>query len=296
MNLANTGTGRRPQDEDPTTALRGSRAGLVRALIALVLVLGLVGSACGGDDDSASTSTDDSSADAGEATGDITVSAAASLQESFTQIADDFEAANPGTSVTINFGSSGDLATQIESGAPVDVAAFAAEANMEMLADDDLLDGPVEIFATNQLVIVTKPGNPEGITELSDLATVAEEGGTVSLCADTAPCGTYAAEILEQADVSIPDDRVTLGQDVRATLSAVTDGDADAGIVYVTDAAAVGDAVDTVTIPEDQNAVARYPIAVVGATEDAEVSQAFMEHVLDEQAQTTLRDAGFGAP
>ena len=116
------------------------------------------------------------------------MSAAASLTGAFRTIKDDFVTANPGANITINFGSSGQLETQIESGAPADVAAFADEATMKKLADKSLLAGPSQIFATNQLVIVTKPGNPKDIKTLADLATA----GTISLCADTAPCGKYA--------------------------------------------------------------------------------------------------------
>ncbi len=106
------------------------------------------------------------------------MSAAASLTEAFTTIKDDFVDANPGATVTINFGSSGTLATQITEGAPADVAAFADQAPMTTLDDAGLLAAPAQVFARNQLVIVTQPGNPKGITSLADLATV----GTVSLC------------------------------------------------------------------------------------------------------------------
>ncbi len=253
--------------------------------VALLSAAALGLTACGGGDDAAG-------APDGALTGEITVSAAASLKEAFSTVAEDFEAAHPGTTVTLNFGSSGDLATQIQSGAPADVAAFAAESNMTTLADGGLLDGGYQIFATNSLVIVTKPGNPAGVEHLSDLATV----GTVSLCVDTAPCGMYAAQILAKAGVTIPSDAVTRGQDVRATLAAVSDGDADAGIVYVTDAAAVGGAVATVDVPPADNAVAGYPIAVVKATGNTAVAEAFVADVLGPRAQAVLKDAGFGAP
>lgn len=279
---------------------RSTRRPISILMIVGLVVTGFLAGACSSDDTADSTTTTSgktsTTADAAKVTGDVTVSAAASLKETFTRIAKDFEAANPGAKVVINFGSSGDLATQIQSGAPVDVAAFAAQSNMTTLADAKLLDGTSEIFATNKLVIVTKPGNPKKITGIADLAKVAGEGGTVSLCAETAPCGKYAAQILQTAGVTFPTDRTTRGQDVRATLAAVSDGDADAGIVYVTDAASVGAKVDTVTIPDAQNAVAKYPIAVVKATRNAEASTAFMRYILGEKAQAVLRAAGFGAP
>jgi len=282
-------------DQPLTTRRVGSRAAF--ALLGVLLSFGLVSAACSSNDsDTSATTSTSTTAAAQKVTGDVTVSAAASLKETFTKIGKDFEAANPGSKITINFGSSGDLATQIQSGAPVDVAAFAAESNMTTLADASLLDGKSEVFATNSLVIVTKPGNPKKIKGLSDLATVAESGGTISLCATTAPCGKYADQILQTAKVTIPADKVTRGQDVRATLSAVTDGDADAAIVYVTDAQAAGDSVDSVEIPTEQNAVAKYPIAVIKATTNASASTAFMSYVLGPEAQKVLSDAGFGAP
>ncbi|HPU40356.1 MAG TPA: molybdate ABC transporter substrate-binding protein [Microthrixaceae bacterium] len=278
-------------------AARRPRSRAVIALLGALLTFGLVAGACSSDDTTTPATTSTSTtAVAPKVTGDVTVSAAASLKETFTQIGKDFESANPGAKVTINFGSSGDLATQIQSGAPVDVAAFAAESNMTTLSDASLLDGSSEAFATNSLVIVTKPGNPKKIKGLADLATVARSGGTISLCATTAPCGKYADQILQGAKVAIPGDKVTRGQDVRATLTAVTDGDADAAIVYVTDAKAAGDAVDSVEIPTDQNAVAKYPIAVIKATTNAAASKAFMTYVMGTNAQKVLSNAGFGAP
>lgn len=274
-----------------------SRSSLLAAVCAVVVGFGLVAGACSSDDTgSSSTTSTTTTSTAPAVSGAITVSAAASLKESFTTIAADFKSANPDAQVTVNFGSSGDLATQIESGAPVDVAAFAAESNMVTLDEADLLDGGYEIFATNELVIVTKPGNPENIDGLASLATAAEAGATIALCAETAPCGKYAAEVLSNAAVTIPADRVTRGQDVRATLAAVTDGDAAAAIVYVTDAKTAGDAVESVEIPTEDNAVAKYPIAVVKATTNAEVAAAFKEFVLGPTAQRVLQESGFGAP
>lgn len=260
--------------------------------LVVLLAAGIVAPCCGdGSSPSAEQSTDANGATSPLA-GDLTVSAAASLKESFTRIANDFEEANPGVEITINFGSSGELATQIRSGAPVDVAAFAAESTMATLADAGLLDGESRTFATNELVIVTEPGNPRRIDGLPDLATA----GTVSLCADTVPCGGYAEEILTNAGVSIPAYRITRGQDVRSTLAAVAAGDADAGIVYVTDASAAGDAVDVVQIPTGQNALARYPIAVVEGSANPTAAAAFEDYVLGPEAQDVLTTAGFGPP
>lgn len=270
------------------------------ALLCLLASFGVVSASCSSSDGSTASTTSAGNASSSTAgakvTGNLTVSAAASLKETFTQIGKDFEAANPGAKVAFNFGSSGDLATQIQSGAPADVAAFASEANMTTLADSSLLDGASDVFATNSLIIVTKPGNPKKVTGLADLVTVAEAGGTVSLCATTAPCGKYADQVLKDAKVTIPADKVSRGQDVRATLAAVTDGDADAAIVYVTDATAAGDTVDSVSIPSEQNAVAKYPIAVIKETTNLDASKAFMAYVLGPEAQKVLSAAGFGTP
>ena len=184
------------------------------------------------------------------------------------------------------------LEQQIASGAPVDVAAFADQVPMAKLASAHLLAGPAKIFATNHLVIVTKPGNPMHISKLADLA----KAGTIALCADSAPCGLYADQILQKAKVTVPAMSITRGEDVKSTLAAVTQGDANAAIVYVTDAKAAGATVHTVTIPASQNALAKYPIAVIKTTANKPVAQAFMRDVLGPKGQAILRKYGFLAP
>lgn len=224
--------------------------------------------------------------------GEITVSAAASLTESFTRIGRDFEGRHPGTTVHFNFGSSGTLATQLLAGAPADVFASADTTNMDELVQAKLLDGMPATFASNRLAIVTPPGNPSGIATLADLA----DHGVVSLCASTAPCGRYADQILSAAHVAIPAERVTRGQNVKATLSAVTSGDATAAIVYVSDAKAAGAQVDSVSIPDTQNVVATYPIATVASSANPRLATAFAEFVLGSTARAVLVEAGFLAP
>lgn len=258
--------------------------------ILLALAFGVAG--CSSDDDAATSDSTTTTAADPKATGAITVSAAASLTEAFTTIKEDFVTANPDATVTINFGASGQLATQIQGGAPVDVAAFADEAPMKTLSDGSLLAAAAKIFARNLLIIVTKPGNPKGITTLADLATA----GTISLCGSTVPCGKFANQILKDAGVTIPTTSITRGQDVKATLTAVTEGDAEAAIVYVTDAKAAGSTVEPVDIPEAQNVVASYPIAVIKASQNSLAAQAFEDYVLGAQGQAVLQDAGFLAP
>lgn len=214
------------------------------------------------------------------------------MTDAYTRIGEDFEAANPDTTVTFTFDSSGTLSEQILSGAPVDVFASADEANMAKLTDEGLVVGEPRVFARNELVIVTKPGNPEGIQSLADLADV----GVVALCSEEAPCGRFSGEALGRAGVDIPEDSVTRGQNVKATLTAVTEGDALAGIVYVTDAEAAGDGADTVEIPAEENAGAAYPVAVLKAADDAEVAQAFVDYVTSEDGQLVLKEFGFLAP
>jgi molybdate transport system substrate-binding protein len=226
----------------------------------------------------------------GAVTGTLTVAAATSLTAPFTTIGADFERANPGSDVTFTFDSSTTLANQIRSGAAADVFAAADEATMTRLAGEDLVAGRPPVFARNRLAIVVKRGNPRGVTTLADLATV----GTVSLCGAEVPCGRYADQILGRAGVTIPADRITRGQNVKATFTAVAEGDAEAGIVYATDI--TGDKAEAVTIPDADNAVAAYPIGAVTATGNGPAAQAFVAYVLSPPAQAVLAAAGFLPP
>lgn len=254
------------------------------ALLALVLAAG-----CSTGDDEPTAETGDAS---GSLSGSIVVSAAASLTDTFTEIGDDVVENHPDVEITFNFGSSASLAAQLRDGAPADVAAFADRAPMGSLDDAGLLARAPSIFARNQLVIVTKAGNPDGIENLADLATV----GTIALCVDTAPCGRFADRVLADAGVAVPGSNVTRGTDARATLVAVAEGDAVAGIVYVTDATSRRDAVGTVEIPGSDNVVVDYPIAAVDGTTNSALAEAFVRHVRSAEGQRVLRDAGFLAP
>lgn len=265
-----------------------------RRLLALLFVASVV-AACSsttGTAPSAGTTTPGTTGTA--ATGAIVVSAASSLTTPFKTIGDDFEKANPGvTAVTFTFDSSSTLETQIQGGAPADGFASADEANMKKLTDANLVAGTPQVFARNQLTIVVKKGNPKDIKTLADLATA----GTISLCGSDVPCGKYADQVLKAANVTISTDKMTRGQNVKATLGAVADGDADAGIVYVTDVIDVtGDKVQAVVIPDAQNAVATYPIAVIKASTNQATMQAFISYVLSPAGQATLKHAGFLPP
>jgi len=272
-------------------------------LLAVLTSLAVVGAGCSSAKDTATAGTSSGGsgtaaptrgATAGTsadlATGTITVSAAASLTTPFGTIAEAFMAANPGAEVELNIDSSGTLSKQILDGAPADVFASADQATMTTLTDAGLIAGAPEVFARNQLAIVVKKGNPKGIRTLADLPTA----GTISLCGTEVPCGRYAQEILTKAGVTIPPDVVTRGQNVKATLAAVAEGDADAGIVYVTDI--TGDGVEAVVIPSDANAIATYPIGVVAASTNQATAEAFMAYVLSGAGQAVLEAAGFLPP
>jgi molybdate transport system substrate-binding protein len=222
---------------------------------------------------------------------EVVVSAAASLTDVFDEIGAGFEAANPGVDVVLSYGPSSGLATQIAEGAPSDVTALASESTMRTVIDAGAVAGDPRVFATNDLVVVTEPGNPEGVAGVEDLPDI----GIVALCGADVPCGTLAQEVLDNAGVTIPESSVTRGEDVRATLAAVSQGDAVAAIVYRTDAAAVGDAVETVPIPHEINAVATYPIAALTESADP-AAAAFVEYVLSPAGQDVLDRAGFGPP
>lgn len=257
------------------------------------LAVALVAVACNGQSGTGAGDAADDPGDHGTST--ITVSAAASLTDVFTEIADDLMADDPSVEIRLNFGSSAELVTQIEQGAPADVTAFADTHTMDRLAPDSLAEEP-RIFATNRLAIVTAPGNPGGIEGLGDLSRVTADGGVVALCAEDAPCGRFADEVLGRAGISLPADRVTRATNARSTLTAVSEGDADAAIVYATDATSAGESVNQVAIPDADNVVARYPLAVLADSRSQPAAEAFVAVVLGDEGRSALERAGFGPP
>lgn len=271
-------------------------------LIALLALLGLLTAACGDDSDNSdaaattaaaaeTTVAASTTAEAPTVEGEITVFAAASLTESFTEVGDAFTEANPDSKATFSFDASSALATQIIEGAPADVFASADVANMTKVTDESLNGTEPVIFATNPLTIVVAPGNPAGITGVADLA---NPDLKVVLCAAEVPCGRYAAQVLETAAVTVTP--VSLEQNVRGVLTKVTAGEADAGIVYVTDVTAAGADGEAVEIPADINVVAEYPIATVAASGRQEVGEAFVDFLLGPEGQAIMASHGFGAP
>lgn len=223
--------------------------------------------------------------------GKLTVYAAASLTETFEELGARFEKEHRGVDVRLNFGGSSDLVSQIRSGAPADVFASADEANMDKLAADDLTESAPGVFATNTLQIVVPPDNPADVESLQDLA---DPDLRLVVCAPEVPCGAAARKVAESADVTLHP--VSEEQSVTDVLAKVRTGEADAGLVYVTDVIAAGDAVQGIAFPESDAVVNRYPIAVVADTEQPDLAEAFVELVLSDAGQTVLRRAGFGRP
>ena len=222
--------------------------------------------------------------------GTITVFAASSLTAAYTAIGKDFERTYPGSMVKLSFGGSSALVAQIQQGAIGDVFASADQPNMQKLVDAALVAGSPTIFAHNRLEIVVAAGNPHHIAGLSDLA---RSGLVVVLCAPVVPCGHYAAQALQNASVTVkPASQET---DVKSVVSKVALGEADAGIVYVTDVKAVGAAVQGVEIPLGQNVVADYPVVVLKDSQNGPLAKAFVAYLLG-AGQPTLTHYGFTGP
>jgi molybdate transport system substrate-binding protein len=221
--------------------------------------------------------------------GSITVSAAASLTEVFTTMGVDFQKLHKGTTVTFNFGASSALAAQIQGGAPADVFASADGANMQKVVTSKQVTARPTDFTANLLTIAVKKGNPKHVAGLADLPGL----GVISECAASVPCGKYATQMLTQDGISIPSTKVTLGQDVKATLSAVSTGDADAAIVYVTDAKSAAGTVAQVKIPASLNVLAVYPIAPIASSQNPNLAKAWVDYVLSAKGQKTLAKFGF---
>jgi molybdate transport system substrate-binding protein len=249
---------------------------------AALAVAALVLAGCGGGDHDAGGGSNAATP------GEIKVFAAASLTAAFTEFGKRYTAANVGTKVTFNFAGSQALATQIQQAAPADVFASADLANMDKVKD---LTGTPRNFTSNQLQIVVEKGNPKNVATVGDLAS---SDLKVVLAAPDVPAGKYAAEILGKAGVTVKP--VSEEDNVKAVVTKVSLGEADAGIVYVTDVTAGGDKVEGVEIPEDLNVLATYPIATVKASKAQDQAQAFMDLVLSDEGQQVLKEFGFLPP
>ncbi|MCW4458691.1 molybdate ABC transporter substrate-binding protein [Microbacterium sp. MPKO10] len=221
----------------------------------------------------------------------LVIFAAASLQESFDELAQDFTAEHPEYPVDpIVYDGSQALATQIVDGASVDVIAFANEPSFEPVADADAAEAST-IFATNTLQIAVAPGNPKGIDDLADLAS---DDLSVVLCAPEVPCGTASHTLLDDAGVEVTP--VSEETNVTSVVTRVKNGEADAGLVYATDVAAAGEALEGITPANADAAVNRYPIAVSTNAPSPDAAQAFVDYVLSDAGQKILARYGFGQP
>lgn len=217
--------------------------------------------------------------------------AGSSLTDALKKAGDQLKVKNPGTDYVFNFGSSSTLATQIASGAPADVYASADETNMQKVVDAKLNEGAPAVFLSNRLQIAVAAGNPKQITGLNDLA---KPGLIVVLAAPTVPAGKYALEALQKAGVTVRP--ASLEVDVRAALNKVALGEADAGVVYVTDVKSAGARVSGVEIPEQYQVIARYPIAVVKDSKNPRLARAFVDYLLSDEGRTLLAEFGFSRP
>lgn len=226
--------------------------------------------------------------------GEITVYAAASLRAGFDELADRFAQQHPGVEVKpLSYDGSSTLATQIIEGAPADVFAAADQATMASVVEAGLATAPAD-FATNRLTLVVPAGNPAGVTGLADLA---DPDLAIVLCAPAVPCGAAAATLLEAAGIEPSID--SSEQNVTAVLTKVAAGEADAGLVYVTDAATT-DEVEVVETAGADAVVNRYPIVALGTggdrAEHRAAAEAFVAYVLSDEGRSVLVEFGFGAP
>jgi molybdate transport system substrate-binding protein len=265
-----------PRSPMPSSSRRLTSLHVVRvARIVLTVLAGSLGIvACGSDTDP--------SADG------ATVFAAASLTDAFTELGDAFLLEHPGADLTFSFASSADLARQIIEGAPVDVFASADPTNMAKVVDAGAASAEPRVFATNRAEIVVAPGNPLGISSIDDLT---RDDLVVVVCAPEAPCGSYASDVFDNAGVEVTPD--SYEANVKAVVTKVMLGEADAGVVYATDVLAAGDAVFGIEIRGDLNVVAEYPIVAVS---DSDVARSFIDFVTGTVGQGILSANGFGAP
>jgi molybdate transport system substrate-binding protein len=259
--------------------------GTVAAVAALALVAG-----CGDNSEDSATGAGPASASSSAVSGTVTVFAAASLTESFGTLAEQFEAAHPGTTVKFNFGASSALAQSITQGAPADVFASASPKNMQQVVDGgDATDS--RTFANNVMEIAVPPDNPGNVTQLSDLT---RSGLKVALCQAQVPCGTVAKQVFDKQKITVTP--VTEGADVKSVLTAVQLGEVDAGVVYKTDVRAAGTKVKGIEIPAEQNASTSYPIATLKGAPNSAGAQAFVDYVLSADGEKVLSAAGFAGP
>jgi molybdate transport system substrate-binding protein len=264
----------------------------LRTLPVLAVAGLLTLTACGGSSSGTAASTSaSSSSSGGELTGTLTVFAAASLTDVFTDLGDQLMAENPDLQITFNFAGSSALATQITQGAPADVFASANQKQMTVVTDASLNADDPTVFTENVLEIAVPPGNPGGITGLADFG---DADKTIAICAPDVPCGAAAAQVFQAAGITAQPD--TLEEDVKAALTKVQLGEVDAALVYATDVQAAGDGVEGIEFPEAEDAINEYPICDLTSATNPEAAQAFLDLVESDAGQQALTDAGFRSP
>lgn len=227
----------------------------------------------------------------GAPTGTLTVFAAASLKDTFTELAGQYEREHPGVQVSLSFDGSSSLATQIMAGAPADVFAAADQPTMDRVAGSGLLRGEPAAFASNTMVLVVPPGNPANIASFADAA---RPGVDLVVCAPQLPCGAAAAGDAASAGLALQP--VSEELSVGSVLGKVTAGEADAGIVYVTDALAAGAQVTAIPLDVPSPARNSYPIAAIEGRTSPALAQGFIDLVMGDAGRRVLLEAGFGAP
>ena len=265
-----------------------------RLLISSVVVLGVLGASCGSDSTTAAPTTvaaTEAPTTVPAAKGDVVVFAASSLTEAFTEMATAFKTDNPDANVTFNFAGSGDLVTQVTQGAPADVFVSADDTNMKKLTDAGENAGNPVAIARNSMEILVEKGNPKAIATVADLA---KPDTIVVLCAANVPCGKNAAAVLANAGVTVTP--ASLEDKVKGVVTKVSAGEADAGIVYVTDVNSAGDTAEGVKIPDDINVIISYPMVVTKEATNPEAAQAFIDFVASDAGQAILAKYGFLAP
>ncbi|MFB7406166.1 molybdate ABC transporter substrate-binding protein [Streptomyces sp. NPDC056202] len=266
------------------------------AAAALTAALLVPLAACGNSDDnkkdtagpSGSASASATASTSGAPAANLTVLAAASLTDVFKTAGAAYEKSHPGTKLTFSFAGSQELVAQVSQGSPADVLVTADTKSMDKVKADT---GTPAIIAKNRLVIATGEGNPFKVDDLKDLADTKLK---VVLAAPEVPAGKYSKQILDAQKVTVKP--VSQEPNVRAVLSKVELGEADAGLVYKTDAASAADKVDAVEIPDDQNAIAKYPAATIKDSKNAEAAAAFVAWLSSPEGQKILQDAGFQKP
>jgi molybdate transport system substrate-binding protein len=258
-----------------------------RISVVTTVMLTLLLSACAEGTRTSSTAPPSAATADSRLKGSLTVFAAASLTEAFNDYKNALLASNPDLSLTYSFAGSQQLVAQISAGAPADVVATADPESMARLVGADLVEAPSD-FASNSLVIVVASRNPKGIKGLADLS---RQDLKMVLADPAVPAGRYAKQALGKAKVSVKP--VSLELDVKAVLRKVASGEADAGIVYVSDALAAGSSVTGIAIPREHNVVATYPVAAVRGTGRRAAAQAFVDQLLQGPGRDALLAHGF---